>query len=254
MDWILMHEKMEYVPPLPGVDINEPLIYMWEIRDSADQVTGRYIGKASGGEHRPTSHYTRNVNKMLRGRPYKKGSNYRRVHFALYDAVNAGHRITLSYLCNVPKDVDIFEVEHHYIRKYGCDLADGVGLNGPWKGTPRTLPVITLEPTEGSVQSEDSAKLADLEDFVDYVQEKYPELTIDGIGGRYSVWATKTKEKGSRIVRAKQAGSSGKVRLKLAQTNLMKLNEKHEFTWDGTEEQLTKAIDSQLGIFQNIQS
>ena len=80
-----------------GVELTAPLIYMWEIHDLQGKLVGRYIGKANGGDRRPTQHYPRNVSKLLEGKPYKKGKNYRRVHYGLSDAVSAGHRISLTY-------------------------------------------------------------------------------------------------------------------------------------------------------------
>ena len=52
-----MTMKMQYIPPLPNVDVTAPLIYMWEIRNDDDEILGRYVGKANGGEKRPTMHY-----------------------------------------------------------------------------------------------------------------------------------------------------------------------------------------------------
>jgi hypothetical protein len=138
------------------------LIYLWEIHDLSGQIVGRYVGKANGGEKRPTRHYPRNVNKLLAGRPYKNGKKYRRVHFALADAVRAGHRISLTYLCNVSNVADILQVELRYIDHYGCNEDDGSGLNGRWKGTPReVVPVNPALLQEAEV--EDSAP--DLDDF-----------------------------------------------------------------------------------------
>jgi hypothetical protein len=77
---------------------------MWEIHDDSGNLVGRYIGKAVGGDRRPRRHYARNVDKLMAGLSYRPGKNYRRVHYGLADAVKAGHRITLSYLCNVSEE------------------------------------------------------------------------------------------------------------------------------------------------------
>ena len=74
---------------------------MWEIHNSAGEVTGRYIGKANGGERRPTKHYSRNVNKLLSGKAYRPNQPFRRVHIALAWATHDSQEIRLSFLCNV---------------------------------------------------------------------------------------------------------------------------------------------------------
>jgi hypothetical protein len=244
-----MHKKMEYTRPAPGVDVNAPLIYMWEVKDGSDAVIGRYIGKANGGERRPTRHYTRNVNKLLRGQAYKKGKNYRRVHYALADAVNAGHSITLSYLCNVPSDQDIFKVETRYIREYGCDKDDGIGLNGRWPGPPRQVVLAdTLVPaheaTHPRYKQDDSVTL---EDFLECVEANPGAFTVKSTPHRYTLWIGD-----DRILRAKQRGRDGKVRIKLVQTE-HRLKKHSEFTWDGSDEQIAAALDSEFRLFMQHQ-
>lgn len=64
---------MQYSVHDSGVDVTAPLIYMWEIHDLQAKLVGRYIGKANGGDKRPTQHYSRNVSKLHAGKPYKKG-------------------------------------------------------------------------------------------------------------------------------------------------------------------------------------
>lgn len=237
------HHEMKYTLPSPGIDVTAPLIYMWEIQDASDTVVGRYIGKANGGEKRPTQHYTRNVNKLLKGLPYKKGQNYRRVHYSLADAVITGHRISLSYLCNVPEGQNIFEVETRYIHQYGCYASDGVGLNGPWTGKPRTLPTVLdqVTPLEAEVQPLGS----DLEDFVECVQVNFPGLYVDSLTRGYSVWWGPGRK--LRLVRAFQSSPGCKVEIKLAQTSL-KLDKVVAFRWDGSDEQIVQTIENEMKL------
>ena len=235
---------MKYIPPSPGVDVNAPLIYMWEIRDASGAVTGRYIGKANGGEHRPTTHYPRNVDKLLRGLPYKKGKDYRRVHYSLANAVLSGHAISLSYLCNVPEDQDIFAVEMHYIRQYRCNADDGVGLNGPRKGQFSTVAEIHARPTVATPPSTEIDP-PDLADFIAYVKLAYPgQFEARAGADRYSLWID-----GTRILRARQQSPTGKVWIKLVQsTRKKKVN--IEMAWDGSDEQLAQVIDGELALFR----
>lgn len=112
-----MRQQFTYTLDDGGVDRRAPLIYMWEITDTAGAVTGRYVGKASGGEKRPARHYRRRVENLLAGRPYGKGKPYRRIHRALADAVRLDRTVLLRFLCNVGADADIFEVESAYIGR-----------------------------------------------------------------------------------------------------------------------------------------
>jgi hypothetical protein len=246
-----MYMKMQYIPPLSDIDVTAPLIYMWEIRNSEDQIVGRYVGKANGGEKRPTQHYSRNVNKLLRGFPYKKGKSYRRVHVALAEAVKAGHQISLSYLCNVSNDQNIFEVEMRYIREYGCNKADGIGLNGPSKLIRAELPIFVsdAEPVQShysGMQESDSTDQLDLEDFLEYIEDKYPnQFEVKSGAGRYSFWLGK-----ERIFRAAQSGPRGKVKVKLGQTSLRGGNPK-VFDWDGTADQMKVEIENELASYKN---
>lgn len=247
---------MEYVPPPPCVDVKAPLIYMWEIHDLAGRLVGRYIGKANGGEERPTRHYPRNVNKLRAGRPYKKGKNYRRVHYAMADAVAAGYRISLTYLCNVTDVEDIFEVESRFIRKYGCDADDGIGLNGRWKGTPRevvatarSLPVDANARAHGdqvwSAEAEMMPLPVDLDDFLEYFEDKPREaLKIVVNGKSCSVWSDN-----KRILRAKQAKPGARILIKLVQSSWQTTDV--QFTWDGSDAQIESAFRAERQVLRD---
>lgn len=245
---------MEYIPPAPCVNVKAPLIYMWEIHDLTGRLVGRYIGKANGGEKRPTQHYSRNVNKLRLGRPYKKGKNYRRVHYALADAVAAGYSISLIYLCNVSAVEDIFKVESRYIKEYGCDADDGIGLNGRWKGAPREIVVAALAVpkydsanVEVNSDREDSECVhvtMDLDDFLEYFDDKSREtLKIVVNGKSCSVWSD-----GKRILRAKQNRPGSKIWIKLVQSSIRK--KLVQLAWDGSDTQIEGALQAERGILR----
>ena len=234
--------KMTYLPPGPGVDPDAPLIYMWEIRDDTGNLTGRYIGKANGGAKRPTRHYSRNVNRLLAGKPYRNGKPYRRIHFALAEAVRLGHDISLSYLCNVSDTNQIFQIEARYIREYGCDARDGIGLNGRSNDEPLVLPAARATPAGEVV---DRAPDADLEDFIEFVNEHYPDrFVIESTPLRYSLYIGST-----RLLRAKVKRGGSKVDIKGV------LSEKHgispfRMTWNGSDEELKQAFETELRLYQ----
>jgi hypothetical protein len=252
---------MTYTAPLPGlVDTSAPLIYMWQIYNSAGEVTGRYIGKANGGEHRPTKHYSRNVIKLLSGKAYRPNQPFRRVHIALAWATHDSQEIRLSFLCIVAETENICDVERHYIRTYGCDRDDGGGLNGP--GTRIALPPSALAESagghvnpvlcmsvssSGTVVTPASAEgdgAPDLEDFVELVELYYPDkFTIIPGARRYALFIG-----ADRILRAEQSGPACAVRIKQAQSSRTP-NSKVEFKWDGSDEQLRSAIERELHVF-----
>lgn len=251
-----MRPKMQYNLPLHDFDVTAPLIYMWEIHDAEDKVIGRYIGKANGGEKRPTQHYSRNVDKLLRGVPYKKDKDYRRVHHALARAVTDGHRISLCYLCNVLADQNIFEVEMRYIREYGCDTGDGIGLNGRAKAADNSegilasapsleVPLVTASPKIALSSQAEDPDLLDLEDFLEFIEERYPQLfKITQLTSGYSF-----RIGNLRILRAFQSGPRGKVSVKLAQKSL---REKIlcEFTWDENDFEKIREIDHEVQMYR----
>jgi hypothetical protein len=237
-----MNTTMRYTLPPPGVDPKQPLIYMWEIADASGQVIGRYIGKANGGEKRPRQHYARNVEKLLGGKPYKNGKDYRRVHYALAQAVVQGHAISLQYLCNVPEDLNIFEVETRYIHEYGCNIRDGIGLNGPGKISRPDWPVMVSRPDDAHSSHAEEQTRVDLEDFLELVEDHYPRrFRIVAGAGRYSLWIGRT-----RILRARQSGPRGKIRIKLVPQS--KGAEPVEFTWNGSEGEVLDAVERQLRL------
>lgn len=238
-----------------GVDITAPLIYMWEIHDLQGKLVGRYIGKANGGDKRPTQHYLRNVSKLRAGRPYKNGKNYRRVHYGLSDAVKAGHRISLTYLCNVSKDHDIFKVESRYIKEYGCDADDGIGLNGRWTGTPREVVVaeharLTQERSELGVNechathADDVSAEIDLDDFLEFFDDKQRNaLEIRVNGQSCSVWS-----EDKRILRAKQDRPGARISIKLVQSSWR--TETVELAWDGSDSQIEMALEAERKVLR----
>jgi hypothetical protein len=221
---------MQYSVLDSGIDVTAPLIYMWEIHDESGSLVGRYIGKANGGDKRPTQHYPRNVSKLLAGKPYKKGKDYRRVHYGLADAVAAGHRISLSYLCNVPDTVDIFEVESRYISDYGCNADDGIGLNGRSRSAPRE---VRLRASTGAVESSSAEDPVgpDLDDFHGVFKARVNSKSC-------SIWSAER-----RILRAKQDKPGAKVLIKQVQSSTS--HRQVQFVWDGTEEQIHAALEDE---------
>ena len=232
------------------VDTAAPLIYMWEILDEAGRVSGRYIGKANGGDKRPTRHYSRNVDRLLRQIPYRNGKHYRRVHVALADAAKAGRDITLRYLCNVPAGQDIFEVEARYIREFGCDLDDGIGLNGRWKAAPPVMPAAPSAPLEQALEpalEQAPEAPADLEDLVEYVLEAYPgRFRIASTPLRYALYIGEI-----RVLRAKVGRGGKRVYIKCVRSKRAG-HEPVEFVWDGSDRQLAETIDGELQLFSAI--
>ena len=111
---------MEFVEIEGSVDPTLPLIYLWEILDSNEEVCYRYVGKASRGASRPRNHYRRNVNNLLLKNPYRKNrpDNFRPVHRKLAEAVQCGHRIRLSFICNVTLQENINSVERKWQKHY----------------------------------------------------------------------------------------------------------------------------------------
>jgi hypothetical protein len=105
-----------------SVDPDRPLIYMWEVLDEAGTVLYRYIGKAKDGAERPLTHYSRNVDNLLAGRPYRAGKadGYRQIHRELARAVAAKHRICLTLLQNVATGENINEIERTLQIEHGC--------------------------------------------------------------------------------------------------------------------------------------
>ncbi|WP_199724716.1 hypothetical protein [Noviherbaspirillum saxi] len=247
-----MAPTMTFDPPdITGIDVDKPLIYMWEIYKPAGELVGRYVGKAIRGEKRPTERYTQNVNKLLQKRPYKSGKSYRRVHHALGEAVQKGYHIELSYLCNVDPAENIFQVEMRYIRELNCLDAAGYGLNGrgltPLRNTSKKTRAVPGKATP--FKEEQTAPVAEaatnLDHLMELVQTRYSELLELECGKRRYSWYVGNQ----RILRAKQQSPRGKVRIKLAVSSILD-RDANEHTWDGTEEQLTQFIAQELQRFR----
>lgn len=115
-----------------GIDEGSPLIYCWEIDDGGGEIEYRYVGKSINGSHRPRTAYRLNVNRLLAGKPYRKGKpdGFRVVHRRLADATKNGHSITLRLLSNVAGGEDIFEQERYWQR------------------------ILEVEPTEGDIDAD----------------------------------------------------------------------------------------------------
>ena len=113
------------------VNQNAALIYKWEIRDGSNNLKGLYIGKAKGGAKRPTTHYLQNVNRLLKGKPYRAGNpdGYRKTHRALAQAVKNNYKIELSLVCNILDNENINKVEQYYINSFNCCGAENWQLN-----------------------------------------------------------------------------------------------------------------------------
>ncbi|HHX8547069.1 TPA: hypothetical protein ACVO3J_004590, partial [Vibrio alginolyticus] len=124
--------SMEFDVISQGVDSEQALIYMWEIYDNNDVLVGRYVGKAKNGARRPLKHYKRNVERLLKGRPYRKSNpdGYRVVHKVLAEAVDKEQIIKLYFLTNIDDGDDINQVEQAMISKYDCKGSKSWQLNG----------------------------------------------------------------------------------------------------------------------------
>ncbi|TMP29250.1 hypothetical protein CWB99_02360 [Pseudoalteromonas rubra] len=122
---------MEFETLTYNVNEGKALIYMWETHDEDGALTGRYVGKAKGGSKRPRQHYKRNVRRLLQNRPYRKSNpkGYRKVHRHLAEADRSGHKITLSFLCNIDASENINDVEQRLIKEHGCQGNESWQLN-----------------------------------------------------------------------------------------------------------------------------
>ena len=113
---------MRFEEGASDVDPSRPLIYLWEIVGSDGTVCCRYVGKASGGAHRPRTQYRRNVNNILQGRPYRKGKpdQFRAIHRRMAQAVQAAETLRLTLVCNVAPDQNINQLERFWQDHYGA--------------------------------------------------------------------------------------------------------------------------------------
>ena len=114
--------QMRFEEGASDVDPSRPLIYLWEIVGSDGTVCCRYVGKASGGAHRPRTQYRRNVNNILQGRPYRKGKpdQFRAIHRRMAQAVQAAETLRLTLVCNVAPDQNINQLERFWQDHYGA--------------------------------------------------------------------------------------------------------------------------------------
>ncbi|WP_028946718.1 hypothetical protein [Synechocystis sp. PCC 6714] len=115
---------MEFIEVKGDVDPTRALIYLWEIinlNEQNEQVLYRYVGEASQGADRPRTHYSRNVNKILQKRPYRKSKpdDFREIHRKMAEAIKNNHAIKLSFLCNVQDNEDINDLERKWQQHYG---------------------------------------------------------------------------------------------------------------------------------------
>lgn len=123
---------MNYVVEPHTLNEDLPLIYMWEIRNQAGQLVGRYVGKAKAGAKRPRTHYSRNVANILAGRAYRNRNpvGYRRIHRVLAEAATHGHVVRLYFLCNVQPHENINRVERFWIQEQRSQGSETWQLNG----------------------------------------------------------------------------------------------------------------------------
>ncbi|MEN4902734.1 hypothetical protein [Luteimonas sp. TWI1437] len=108
-----MDPQFAYTEAPSGVDPARALIYLWEVLDPAGQVVGRYVGKAKNGAQRLRMDYRKNVNNVLAGRPYRlnKPTAFRAIHRTMAEAIQAGHTLRLTLLCNIPVGESIDAVD-----------------------------------------------------------------------------------------------------------------------------------------------
>lgn len=103
-----------------SADPSTPLIYLWEVFDQRGALWYWYIGKAAHGAGRPRTHYRRNVNNLLAGKPYRKSkpTEFRLPHLRLAEATRLCFSIRLSFVCNVGPGEDINAIERRWQQHY----------------------------------------------------------------------------------------------------------------------------------------
>ncbi len=91
---------MEIVFQVNNVDPHSPLLYKITISGAIS-----YIGCANSAR-RPKSAYSRNLERMLQGKPYRKSNpdGFRSVHRRIFEAAKAGETIVIALLRNVPRE------------------------------------------------------------------------------------------------------------------------------------------------------
>jgi len=119
---MMADREMRFKVAASPINLRAPLIYMWEIRDRSGSIVYRYIGKSEQGAVRPLRDYPRNVRNLLNGKSYRPGNpkGFRKVHWQLAHAFYLGQKITLKFLCNIPKGVSSFALEGHLQKEYNC--------------------------------------------------------------------------------------------------------------------------------------
>lgn len=139
-----MHRLTFTTTVCDGVDLQAPVIYLWEVA-LPDGGLFRYVGKASEGAKRPARHYARKCERYFKGLPYKADNPfYREPHWQLGDAWVSGWAITLTFLCNATRET-IDELEARWQDVYGLPrrTPDGRRRMSPYAGSPlppRTAP------------------------------------------------------------------------------------------------------------------
>jgi hypothetical protein len=132
--------QFEYEPA--GIDPEQALIYLWEVIGPGGDVTYRYVGKARGGADRPLTHYARNVDNLLAGKPYRAGkaAAFREIHHRLAEAVRNGWRRRLTLLRNVVDGEDLDAVERELQMQYDCVTRRRTSSRGTEPRLPKPLP------------------------------------------------------------------------------------------------------------------
>jgi hypothetical protein len=104
-----------------GVDISRELIYRWQIFDGSNALVGVYIGLARASQGPVRFNRCRNrVRGIQLGLPYSANPNrdYRKVHYALANALEVGARIVFTYLCNSGPDESLAALESRLIAEH----------------------------------------------------------------------------------------------------------------------------------------
>ncbi|MHB1910399.1 MAG: hypothetical protein ACYCQJ_16260 [Nitrososphaerales archaeon] len=98
-----------------GVNFESPGLYEWKI-----ETKGSYIGKYKS-KRRPLKEYRRNVQRLCAGKDYRKGNpnGFRKIHRALFEALNKGLHIELIILENKPWGEELNAREHELILERG---------------------------------------------------------------------------------------------------------------------------------------
>jgi hypothetical protein len=88
---------------------------------------------------------------------------------------------------------------------------------------------------------------SDLEDFVDYVLENYPDrFRIESTPLRYSLYIGDI-----RVLRAKVGRGGKRVYIKCVRSK-KRGHDPVEFVWDGSDQQLAETIDRELALFDTL--